>query len=354
MSQVIDLTLRTRTPLWTGGVEPGRMDRLHEAGIIGSLRWWYEAIVRALGGDVCVPTAEDASHRCPHPDNSYCDVCRLFGATGRARTFRLRLNASDTLFDDERLLLPSGRVHPGRTADAPPRLGGWYLFGHAAMGTLSGALLPLTADDSIRRLRVPLTLIVRHAALGAKVSNGYGVVIEDPPARFTTVTASDLAGLPTGSHTYPGLPDLRDFFFARLSFQAPPDDPGWWQDIPGVYEAGTGEVQTEEKVVINVYHGNRRRNQAERDTVRGNLKSVTQKGVVALAPAVRNWLRYQWASGLTDCQKYYLFGAASPVCPHCCQPGFKPDRRDPKRNWCFACKSSFRKGDEKPPRRFEN
>ena len=30
--------LTTLTPLWTGGVS-GRCDRLHETGIIGSLRW---------------------------------------------------------------------------------------------------------------------------------------------------------------------------------------------------------------------------------------------------------------------------------------------------------------------------
>ncbi|HHF52316.1 MAG TPA: type III-B CRISPR module RAMP protein Cmr1, partial [Candidatus Aminicenantes bacterium] len=39
------MKIKTLTPIWTGGVG-GRCDRLHETGIIGSLRWWYEAIVR--------------------------------------------------------------------------------------------------------------------------------------------------------------------------------------------------------------------------------------------------------------------------------------------------------------------
>ena len=43
------IRLRTLTPLWTGGVETGKMDRIHETGIIGSLRWWYETLVRGLG-----------------------------------------------------------------------------------------------------------------------------------------------------------------------------------------------------------------------------------------------------------------------------------------------------------------
>ncbi|MCD6141803.1 type III-B CRISPR module RAMP protein Cmr1, partial [Candidatus Bipolaricaulota bacterium] len=41
--------IRTLTPLWTGGAD-GKVDRVHETGILGSLRWWYEAIVRGLGG----------------------------------------------------------------------------------------------------------------------------------------------------------------------------------------------------------------------------------------------------------------------------------------------------------------
>jgi CRISPR-associated protein Cmr1 len=41
----LSITLKTLTPLWTGGAD-GKVDRIHETGIIGSLRWWYEAIVR--------------------------------------------------------------------------------------------------------------------------------------------------------------------------------------------------------------------------------------------------------------------------------------------------------------------
>ena len=44
MHDVLTVKIRTLTPLWTGGLD-GTMDRIHETGIIGSLRWWYEAIV---------------------------------------------------------------------------------------------------------------------------------------------------------------------------------------------------------------------------------------------------------------------------------------------------------------------
>jgi len=89
----MDIRIRTLTPLWTGGVDR-TCDRLHETGIIGSLRWWYEAIVRGLGGYACDPTAKEA--RCPQDSRKkptdpghHCVVCELFGCSGWARKFRL-------------------------------------------------------------------------------------------------------------------------------------------------------------------------------------------------------------------------------------------------------------------------
>jgi CRISPR-associated protein Cmr1 len=45
--------IKPLTPLWTGDAErkPGT---LRETGIIGSLRWWYEALIRGLGGTACL------------------------------------------------------------------------------------------------------------------------------------------------------------------------------------------------------------------------------------------------------------------------------------------------------------
>ena len=101
------ISLKTLTPLWTGGVDQN-CDRLHETGLIGSLRWWYEALVRGLGGYVCDPTSDD---QCRFDSKAYaaakssgssiadairegtrglCAVCYLFGCTGWARLFRLR------------------------------------------------------------------------------------------------------------------------------------------------------------------------------------------------------------------------------------------------------------------------
>ncbi|MGQ9775568.1 type III-B CRISPR module RAMP protein Cmr1, partial [Chloroflexus sp.] len=97
----MELKIATLTPLWTGGID-GKVDRIHETGILGSLRWWYEAIVRGLGGEACDPSAgtcrfdaeqyaasKAADERQRLRDAGLCDVCQVFGATGWRRRFRV-------------------------------------------------------------------------------------------------------------------------------------------------------------------------------------------------------------------------------------------------------------------------
>jgi len=93
----MEIRLKTLTPLWTGGVDQ-TCDRLHETGLIGSLRWWYEALVRGLGGYACDPTDDE---RCPDKAGKRCAACELFGCTGWARKFRLRvLDGNGRLIQD--------------------------------------------------------------------------------------------------------------------------------------------------------------------------------------------------------------------------------------------------------------
>lgn len=94
MSKQLKLTVQMLTPLWTAGAT-GKCDRLHETGIIGSLRWWYEVVVRGLGGYACDPTTENRcelsgreksdEERCA----KLCPACRLFGCGGWKRRFHL-------------------------------------------------------------------------------------------------------------------------------------------------------------------------------------------------------------------------------------------------------------------------
>ncbi len=91
--------LRAFTDIWTGDAR-GRPNSLIPTGIMGSLRWWYEVLVRGLGGRACDPTAKEV--RCQYdaknprpPEHQLCAACYLFGCTGWARKFRLMVVAED-------------------------------------------------------------------------------------------------------------------------------------------------------------------------------------------------------------------------------------------------------------------
>ena len=91
MSGSYEWQLGALTPIWTGDVDR-KGDRLIPTGLMGSLRWWFEVLVRGLDGKTCDPTSPV---RCPdHKKNPtepghHCVVCELFGCTGWARKFRV-------------------------------------------------------------------------------------------------------------------------------------------------------------------------------------------------------------------------------------------------------------------------
>lgn len=82
------------TDLWTGDAQ-GKPDRTITTGLLGSIRWWFEVMVRGLGGKACDPTLD--GNRCPdgrkQPTDAghHCVVCELFGCTGWARKFRFEV-----------------------------------------------------------------------------------------------------------------------------------------------------------------------------------------------------------------------------------------------------------------------
>jgi len=77
--------LKALTDLWTGD-RSGDGSRLITTGLLGSIRWWFEVLVRGLGGSACDPS--NAQARCPDRQGRRCVVCELFGCTSWARKFR--------------------------------------------------------------------------------------------------------------------------------------------------------------------------------------------------------------------------------------------------------------------------
>ncbi|MCS6826893.1 MAG: type III-B CRISPR module RAMP protein Cmr1, partial [Caldilinea sp.] len=180
----MEIELKTLTPLWTGGVEAGKVDRIHETGILGSLRWWFEVLVRGLGGKACDPSkgscgfdeakyrkseAEDERQRLR--DAGLCDVCQVFGATGWRRRFQVRVvdktqpdNSVQSTIQVKKDSHTSTWYFP-QNLDDKPRSGNFTLH----IQSLDRAFSP----DIIAGL---IQFIADWAALGARAQMGFGVV----------------------------------------------------------------------------------------------------------------------------------------------------------------------------------
>jgi CRISPR-associated protein Cmr1 len=87
--------LEALTDIWTGDASGGP-GRLIHTGLLGSIRWWFEVLVRGLGGSACDPSHRKDNKpgpcpprgRKPHAPGHHCVVCELFGCTDWARKFR--------------------------------------------------------------------------------------------------------------------------------------------------------------------------------------------------------------------------------------------------------------------------
>lgn len=93
MNKDILIRAQTITPVWTGDANresPVGVGR----SLAGHLRWWYEVLVRGLGGYACDPQDGTCSvpPRCGEepPDlSNACAVCRLWGCRGWRARFRM-------------------------------------------------------------------------------------------------------------------------------------------------------------------------------------------------------------------------------------------------------------------------
>lgn len=230
----LQLEIQTLTPLWTGGVD-GKVDRIHESGILGSLRWWYEAIVRGLGGDACDAVSSD----CGFDAKKYkereksglterellryaglCDVCQLFGATGWRRRFRLSVFGTRLSTD---FLQQIKADHP-RTRGTGTGQPSWYFqYQDEQMRKpntpMSGSLVlhiqsldPAFPPEVIAGL---IQFVADWTAIGARAQMGFGVVQIQGDRIDTTPLYNHLLSC-QGGKPYPDMPSLNNMFLARI------------------------------------------------------------------------------------------------------------------------------------------
>lgn len=185
----ISFLVKTLTPIWSGGVDRDS-NKVHETSIVGSLRWWYEGIIRGMEGDACDPTKDP----CPKGEKKKlrCAACELFGCTGWSRKFRLEIGNIDTIplffVVNPNVYLSNGNwlfrifggqdlggIKTGRGLDTK------FTFGVKTLWSKNPFELVVTAlrgkgQDVIDIFSYLLWLATTYGAIGAKTQNGFGQV----------------------------------------------------------------------------------------------------------------------------------------------------------------------------------
>jgi len=266
MYEVIGIT--ALTPIWNGDIDQ-KSELLQPTNILGSVRWWTEAILRSIDDKYACDPTEENRHCPPKNSKKYCCTCLIFGATGIRRTFRLNVSGGKRTFVGRPLnIRPSGRNK------------GWYL-GSGIVGEINLEIIPLDSDFDESLALTPLVLASKWGGIGVKTQHGYGVVkIEDCSKidfnrfRRAIKKVTDLERLSKlkielRHESNDGLPDLREMFFVKVQFEAEND---WWRKVNGIA----------------------RRSQ---DNYRGCINDPRMinwinSGSVPIAPAIKNWLRY--------------------------------------------------------------
>lgn len=232
----MEIKLKTLTPLWTGGVEAGKVDRIHETGILGSLRWWYEVLVRGLGGKACDPSKgscgfDEAKYRKSEAkderqrlrDAGLCDVCQVFGATGWRRRFRLRITDTEVsnASINHTISLGDRQYTDGRGNSQTPT---WYFRDPTQRklnpntpktGQFIVQIQSLAPDFPAEIVAGLIQFIADWAALGARAQMGFGVV-KPVNGQLNTQQLCDYIVSVAGQQTYPDLPSLQNIFLARI------------------------------------------------------------------------------------------------------------------------------------------
>jgi CRISPR-associated protein Cmr1 len=208
------ISLKTLTPLWTGGVDQN-CDRLHETGLIGSLRWWCEALVRGLGGYACDPTGE--AH-CPDKDGKRCVACELFGCTGWSRKFRLVVKDSqgqliqNPLERNTSFQLEFVNLRPTTTKEI------WLLTKAVEIAVNYGSVGGKTTLKPQSNVRRPQDLL--QSLPHVKPGDDMGVLTwqKGPSLDVKASDVKEYLAKARCSKNSDGLPNLRWFFFVNGSF----------------------------------------------------------------------------------------------------------------------------------------
>lgn len=231
MANAIIIKIQPLTPMWTGDADR-RGERIQATGVLGSLRWWYEALLRGLGQYACDPAQGACIYDKDKGHSSICLACQVFGCTGFSRRFRLMLEGGG----DAGQLREVRLKHPGTNNHR-----GWRIPPNLAP-QLQLTFLPLgpSGFGEFERgaLFFTLTLIEHYGALGAKTSHGQGIIRVTDWDGFTSHPSLDrwkaeLEGRPRNTQENPLAPDMSDFVGVTLTLDTEATAKArWWKNIP--------------------------------------------------------------------------------------------------------------------------
>ena len=276
----IEVTFKTITPLWPGDAW-GECNELKLTGIVGSLRWWFEALVRGMGYNACDYMG---NNKCKvekvGPEDvlkiheKICPICYLFGTTGWKSRFFVEIESNDLQkpYNGKVKVKINGgndwHYESGLMGSVTLR----FSYEDMVIGENDGNFVKMSSVFS-SVLKILLYLISEYGMLGARTSMGYGIVKSQikngDKNEDIQITEDDWENFETFLRLFKNqeirdLPNLKDMFFVKF------------------------EVNSDISEIIN----NMKQFYAYQDgIVEGNVEKWKDDGWVITSPVVRKCLR---------------------------------------------------------------
>jgi CRISPR-associated protein Cmr1 len=327
---IVNVKIRPLTPIWTGD-ENRRGKNLRETGIIGSLRWWYEALVRGLGGKACDPTGDE---RCRLDQEKFkkslksglstqealsqqiCPVCQLFGCTGWSRKFVLRTETLRSSYAPFVIAKPKGSQKP-TFLGYYDRTGNHYEKNGGLMGEYK--LTFIAENDKLNLIKLLLKLATEWG-LGAGIQKGFGIVHVEEDLKLSNVNLHEIQNKPQETNYKLPLPRIDQFFFCKIPLKN-----GVIEDIKKVVGQNIFETMDDLRV---------------RSPLNGNTFSALP--YIPTSPWIRQAIRKLFKNN--DVLRHFIMGFVSvkgnpkPIHLDCWKHSIESDKNNRNKYYCKECK----------------
>ena len=227
---VITAVITPQMPIWTGNHEM-KMAGIKESGILGGMRWWYEAILRGFGVKVCNPCPPNGSTAgCQYNDKrarksgistagfysdngtvQVCPACQLFGCTGWSKQFTMQWDQDHGgTFAPKRDTYAHPNCHPRKKQAT-------YMVVQGRTGQNCRAVFYPHNDQVGNILHYLLQFLGGWGGFGARPQMGCGMSTIKLSGNYAPLLYPPQIAI---SGAVKDIPDLRDFFFCQLQLKA--------------------------------------------------------------------------------------------------------------------------------------